>query len=78
MDINEDLLQWSSHYLTKKSRDTTTLTRTRIISDDQQLANGPHKQINRKFKKQKIYFFFRDNIWVGCRSLRLAINKQIK
>ena len=62
MDINEDLLQWSTHYLTKKSRDTTTLTRTRIISDDQQLASGPHKQISRKFKKQKIHFFFRDNI----------------
>ena len=63
MDINEDLLQWSTHYLTKKSTDIVTLTRTRIISDDQQLASGPHKQISRKFKKQKIYSFFRDKIW---------------
>ena len=76
MDINEDLLQWSTHYLTIKSRDTTTLTRTRIISDDQQLANGPHRQVSRKFKKQKIFIFSRQHL--GCRSLKLAINKQIK
>ena len=28
-----------------------------------QLANELHKQIIRKFKKRKIYSFFRDNIW---------------
>ena len=28
-----------------------------------QLANELHKQILRKFKKWKIYSFFRDNIW---------------
>ena len=28
-----------------------------------QLANELHRQIIRKFKKTKIYSFFRDNIW---------------
>ena len=28
-----------------------------------QLANELHKPIIRKFKKRKIYSFFRDNIW---------------
>ena len=30
---------------------------------DYQLANELHKQIIRKFKKRKVYSFFRDNIW---------------
>ena len=29
-----------------------------------QLANELHKPIIRKFKKRKVYSFFRDNIWV--------------
>ena len=29
-----------------------------------QLANERHKPIIRKFKKRKVYLFFRDNIWV--------------
>ena len=28
-----------------------------------QLANELHKPIIRKFKKRKVYSFFRDNIW---------------
>ena len=28
-----------------------------------QLANGRHRQIIRKFKRQKVYSSFRDNIW---------------
>ena len=28
-----------------------------------QLANEPHKQITKKFKKRKVYSSFRDNIW---------------
>ena len=29
-----------------------------------QLASELHKRIIRKFKKRKVYSFFRDNIWV--------------
>ena len=28
-----------------------------------QLANKLHRQIIRKFKKRKVYSYFRDNVW---------------
>ena len=34
------------------------------IKENQQLANELHKPIIRKFKKRKLYFSFKDNIWV--------------
>ena len=33
------------------------------INENQQLANELHKPIMRKFKKRKVYSFFKDNIW---------------
>ena len=30
---------------------------------NQQLAEGLHKAITRTFKKHKVYFCFKDNIW---------------
>ena len=33
------------------------------IKQNQQLANELHKPIIRKFKKIKVYYFFKDNIW---------------
>ena len=54
MDIKEDLPQWSTNFVIKKSRDTTTYTGTGIISENRQLANELHRPINRKFKKRKI------------------------
>ena len=33
------------------------------IKENQQLANEHHKPIIRKFKKRKVYFSFKDNIW---------------
>ena len=33
------------------------------IKENQQLANEIHKPIIRKFKKRKVYYFFKDNIW---------------
>ena len=33
------------------------------IKENQQLANELHKPIIRKFKKRKVYSFFKDNIW---------------
>ena len=41
-----------------------------------QLANELHKQIIRKFKKRKIYSFFRDNL--VCRFSWYTIIKQIQ
>ena len=34
-----------------------------INEPNYQLANELHKPIIRKFKKRKVYSFFRDNIW---------------
>ena len=46
-----------------------------------QLANELHKRIIRKFKKRKVYSYFRDNIWgvdlAGMQSLS-EYNKRIK
>ena len=33
------------------------------IKENQQLANELHKPIIKKFKKRKVYSFFKDNIW---------------
>ena len=33
------------------------------LKKNQQLANGLHKPIIMKFKKRKVYSFFKDNIW---------------
>ena len=33
------------------------------IKENQQLANELHKPVIRKFKKRKVYSFFKDNIW---------------
>ena len=34
-----------------------------VNEPNHQLANELYKQIIRKFKKRKVYLFFRDNIW---------------
>ena len=34
-----------------------------VNEPNDQLANEPHKPIITKFKKRKVYSFFRDNIW---------------
>ena len=41
-------------FLDKKARDTTTQPRTRIISEDQQLANELHKPITTKLQRDKV------------------------
>ena len=37
---------------------------TKLISQNEQLADELHKPIIRKFKKTKVYSAFKDNIWV--------------
>ena len=44
------------------------------IEPNYQLANELHRQITRKFKKQKVYSSFRENIW----AVDLAITQQIQ
>ena len=36
---------------------------TKLISENEQLANELHKSIIRKFEKRKVYSTFKDNIW---------------
>ena len=48
------------------------------IKQNQQLANELHKPIIRKFKKRKVYSYFKDNIWgVDLADMQL-INKYNK
>ena len=55
----------------KQSRDITTHTGTRIISNDQQLANELHRPITRKLRNTKYIHHFEITFGV------LIINKQI-
>ena len=49
-------------------------SRVAATEPNHQLANELHKQIIRKFKRQKVYSSFRDNVWgvdlVDMQSLR--------
>ena len=38
---------------------------TKLIPQNEQLADELHKPIIRKFKKRKVYSAFKDNIWVA-------------
>ena len=52
-----------------------------ISMSNQQLANGLHKSIIRKFKKRKDYSFFKDSIWgVDLADMQLIsnCNKEIR
>ena len=71
-------------FFDKKSRDTT-YTGTGIrdavsdtIQKNQQLANELQKPITRKFKKRKVYSFFRDNLWGNDLADTEIINKYNK
>ena len=51
------------------------------IKENQQLANELHKPIIRKFKKRKVYYSFKDNIWgVDLADMQLIskYNKRIR
>ena len=54
MAIKKDQLQW---FFDKKSSGSS------VAGPNYQLANELHKQVIRKFKRQKVYSSFRDNIW---------------
>ena len=58
MVIKEDKLQWFTSFFDKKSSGSGMAK-----EPNQQLANELHKPIIRKFKKRKLYSFFRGNIW---------------
>ena len=54
---------------------------TKLISQNEQLADGLHKPIIRKFKKRKVYSAFKDNIWgadLGYMQLLSKYNKGIR
>ena len=60
---------------------STSLPNKSTTEANYQLTNELHQQIIRKFKKQKVYLSFRDNIWsvdlAGMQSLS-KYNKGIK
>ena len=52
-----------------------------IIKENQQLANELHKPIIKKFKRRKVYYSFKDNIWgIDLADMQLISkhNKKIK
>ena len=63
IDIKEVLFQWF-YNIFEKSAATCTGTESfppinsNSCYENQQLANGLHKSITRKFKKHKVYAFF--------------------
>ena len=55
----------------KKSKGTAIKNE---IKENEQLANEIHKSIIRKFKKRKVYSYFKDNIWsVDLADMQLVI-----
>ena len=64
MVIKEDQLQWFIRFFDKKSVSLDKSVGSGIINDpNYQLTSEPHKPIIRKFKKRKVYSYFKDNIW---------------
>ena len=61
MDVNADLLQWviMGGAVTRANK---SVIQNEIIPN-QELAEELHKQIIRKFEKQKVHLSFKDNIW---------------
>ena len=50
--------------LDKKSEGSgANYVNTKLISQNEQLADELHKPIIRKFEKRKVYSAFKDNIW---------------
>ena len=68
VDIKEILLQRFISFLTKKYADgplrraNKSVIKTEIVLN-QELAEELHRQINKRFKKQKVHSSFKDNIW---------------
>ena len=63
MVIIEDLDQWFTIF-DKKSASLNKCKGSGISNKpNYQLANELHKPIIKRFKKRKVYSFFRDNIW---------------
>ena len=58
--IKEDQLQWLASFLIKSSG-SGVVTKTATEPNDQ-LANELQIQVNRKFKRRKVYSSFRDNM----------------
>lgn len=63
MDIKVSLDQWPKNFFHKKSKDTTTYTRTRIVSEDPPLCNESHRPITKKFRTCTNYYKYKYNIW---------------
>lgn len=62
----------------KKSRDITTHTEARVISEDQKLPKALHKSITRKFQERKVYSSYWDKVWGVYLTEMQLISKQNK
>ena len=57
-----DLLQWSIHFLIKKTPGSACSIKNENVSN-KELSEELHKPIIRKFKKRKVQSYIIDNIW---------------
>ena len=62
MDINPNLLEWSTNVLKKKKISGSGIKNENI--SNKELGEELHKLIIRKFKERIVHSAFLDNIWV--------------
>ena len=62
-------------YFDKKTKGSGATFANKSIPQNEQLAEGLHKPIIRKFNKRKVYSAFKDNIWAADLADMQLINK---
>ena len=77
-DNKEVLLLWFIGYFNKKIPSSGA---NNAIKQNEQLDKELHKPVIRKFKKRKVYFLFKDNIWgadLTDMQLTNKLNKRVR
>ena len=69
----EDQLHWFTSFFDKRSNGSGV-----AVKPNYQLANELHRQIIRKFKREKVYSSFRDNIWGADLVIMQSLSKYSK
>ena len=67
------LASWFTSFFDKRSNGSSV-----AVKPNYQLANELHRQIIRKFKREKVYSSFRDNIWGADLAIMQSLSKYSK
>ena len=65
-------------FFDKKTQGSGVTLANKSITQNEQLAEEPHKPIIRKFKRKEVYSAFKDNIWAADMQLISKFNKIIR